>query len=213
MDDRSDPNIANDVVDKSIPERSDIRPDSKGGTGTQDGLPLKLVIQVGAYNSSSGSCATISGAQVHVWHCNSQGIYSDVEASSNGSGVDYSNADFLRGYQFTDADGRATFTTVYPGWYSGRTVHIHVKVRIFDSSGNVASEATTQLFFDDATTTAVYAANAQYTRARTRDTLNTSDGIYNSEDPALLVSLTGSTTEGYTGTVSIGIIEGSIYGG
>jgi len=157
--------------------------------------------------------ANISGARVHIWHCNAQGIYSDVQASTNGSGADYSGSNFLRGYQHTDSNGQVSLTTIYPGWYSGRSVHIHIKVRIFDSSGNVTTEATTQLFFADSISTAVYASGSAYSRSGTRDTTNSADGIYNQEDPALQVSLTGDATSGYAGTVSIGILEGTIYGG
>jgi len=204
VDNAADPNIVGDVVDSSIPERSDIRVDSKGSAGTQAGLPLALTITVGSY-SSSGACSNISGAQVHAWHCNAQGVYSDV--------ANYTSSNFLRGYLYTDSNGQVAFTTIYPGWYSGRTVHIHLKVRIFDSSGNVTTEATTQLFFADSISTAVYAANSAYSRSATRDTTNSADSIYNQEDPALLVSLSGDATSGYSGTVSIGILEGTIYGG
>src|SRR5258707_11348465 len=71
VDNVDDPNISGDVVDSSIPERSDIRTDTKGSGGTQSGLPLTLTINVGSYSSSS--CSPISGAQVHIWHCNAQG--------------------------------------------------------------------------------------------------------------------------------------------
>jgi protocatechuate 3,4-dioxygenase beta subunit len=211
VDNQSDPNITNDDVDASIPERSDIRPDSKGSTGTQSGLPLYLNLFVGSYSSSG--CAAIQYAQVHIWHCNAQGVYSDVQASSNDNGANLTGENFLRGYQYTDSNGKVSFTTVYPGWYSGRAVHIHVKVRVFDSSGNVTTEATTQLFFDDSTTDAVYAANSAYSRSATRDTLNSSDSIYSSENPALLVSLSGSASTSYTGTISIGVTTDTIYGG
>lgn len=212
IDNQTDSNIQNDVVDTTLPQRSDIRSDSKGSTGTQSGLPLVLTIYVGSY-SSSGTCNVIENAQVHIWHCNAQGVYSDVGASTNDNGADLTGSNFLRGYQYTDSEGKVAFTTIYPGWYSGRAVHIHVKVRIFDSSGNVTTEATTQLFFDEDTTSAVYAANSAYSRSGTRDTLNTTDNIYAAEDPALLVSLSGSASTGYAGTVSIGIAVGTIYGG
>jgi hypothetical protein len=133
--------------------------------------------------------------------------------SINGGGADYSGSNFLRGYQHTDSNGQVSFTTIYSGWYSGRTVHIHIKVRIFDSSGNVTTEATTQLFFADSISTAFYAASPAYSRSGTRDTLNSSDGIYDEEDPALLVSLAGDTSSDCAGTVSIGILEGTICGG
>jgi protocatechuate 3,4-dioxygenase beta subunit len=210
VDDRTDSNITNDVVDSSIPQRSDIRSDTKGGTGTQSGFRLVLNITVGDY--SSGACSPISNAQVHIWHCNAQGSYSDIQAATNDGGADLTGEDFLRGYQFTDSNGLVSFTTIYPGWCSGRAVHIHGKVRIFDSSGNVTTEATTQLFFNDSTTDSVYSANAAYSRSSSRDLQNSEDNIYASESPALLVSLSGSAISGYTGTVSIGITEGSLYG-
>src|SRR5882762_1889110 len=211
VDNRSDSNIANDDVDTSIPERSDIRSDSEGGTGTQSGLPLTLNITVGSY--SSGTCSPIANAQVHIWHCNAQGVYSDVQASTNDNGADLRGENFLRGYQYTDANGKVSFTTIYPGWYSGRAVHIHVKVRVFDASGNVTTEATTQLFFDDSISTAVYAANSDYSRISSRATLNSADSIYAAASPALLVSLTGFDTTSYSGTISIGVATGTIYAG
>jgi len=209
VDNQSDANIPSDDVDPSITERSDIRSDSKGSSGTQSGLPLYLTINVSSY--SSGACTPIANAQVHIWHCNAQGVYSDVQAGSNDNGADLTGENFLRGYQTTDANGKVSFTTIYPGWYSGRTVHIHVKVRVFDSSGNVTTEATTQLFFDDTVSDSVYSANSDYSRSGTRDVLNSSDSIYGEESPALLVSLTGSSQTSYAGTISIAITSGTIY--
>ena len=203
VDNQSDPHISSDVVDATISQRSDIRTDTKGSSGTQPGLPLTLTLNVSSY--SNGTCAPLPNAQVHIWHCNAQGIYSDVQS--------YTAENFLRGYEYTDANGQVTFTTVYPGWYSGRAVHIHVKVRVFDSSGNVTTEATTQLFFDDSVSTAVYATSSSYSRSGARDTLNTNDNIYASESPALLVALSGSAASGYTGNVSIGLNVGTIFGG
>src|SRR6266481_907475 len=211
VDNQSDSNITTDDIDTSIPERSDIRPDTKGSTGTQSGLPLTLNITVGSY--SRGTCTPIANAQVHIWHCNAQGVYSDIQASTNDNDADLTGENFLRGYQYTDANGKVSFTTIYPGWYSGRAVHIHVKVRVFDSSGNVTTEATTQLFFDDSISTAVYAANSDYSRTGTRDTMDSADSIYAAESPALLVSLTGSASTSYAGTISIGVATGTIFGG
>lgn len=99
VDDRSDANITNDDVDSSIPPRSDIRSDTKGGTGVQSGLPLYLNLTVGDY--SSGTCSPISNAQVHIWHCNAQGAYSDIQAPTNDGGTDLTGENFLRGYVWT----------------------------------------------------------------------------------------------------------------
>jgi protocatechuate 3,4-dioxygenase beta subunit len=211
VDNQVDANITNDVVDTTLPERSDIRTDSKRSGGTQAGLTLTLTLNVGSYSSSG--CTELSGAQVDIWHCNAQGVYSDIKNATNGGGVDYTGENFLRGYQLTDANGQVTFTTIYPGWYSGRTPHIHVKVRVYNSKGVITTEATTQLFFSDPISNAVYAANSAYSRSVSRDTMNTTDSVFAAESPDLLVSLTGSATTSYAGTVSIGIQQGVLYGG
>lgn len=108
-------------VDEQL-QRSDIRPDPSDGS-VQEGIPLTLtflVAQVGA-----ADCTALSGAVVDVWHCNALGVYSDVRGPS----LDTTGKMFLRGSQVTDATGTARFTTVYPGWYQGRTVHIHFRIR------------------------------------------------------------------------------------
>src|SRR5215212_9287774 len=97
--------------------RSDIRSDSADNSVKQ-GVPLTLNIVVASVVESS--CTPLAGAQVDVWHCDAQGQYSGV--SDRGS--DTTGHNFLRGYQLTDAKGSIQFQTVYPGWYSGRTVHV-----------------------------------------------------------------------------------------
>jgi protocatechuate 3,4-dioxygenase beta subunit len=189
--------------------RSDIRSDSTGlaSPNPRLGLPLILRFTVLAYDG--GSCSPLSGAQVDIWHCDGSGLYSGV---STIGGTSTSGQNFLRGYQVTGADGQVTFTTIYPGWYSGRAVHIHVKVRIFDSSSNTTTEATTQVFFDDSTTDAVYSASAPYDARGARDTRNSADNIYNGHSE-LLLSLAGSASSGYTGTISLGIQIGTVSAG
>lgn len=91
----------------------------------------------------------MTGAYVDVWHCNALGVYSDVQAQGT------VGKKFLRGYQVTNRHGEVRFRTIYPGWYSGRTVHIHVKVRLFVGSQETY-EFTTQFFFNDAITDEVF---------------------------------------------------------
>jgi protocatechuate 3,4-dioxygenase beta subunit len=205
-----DPNVTKGPywIDERL-NRSDIRSDSNGlaNPNPRPGLPLTLRFAVMAY--SSGSCSPLSGAQVDIWHCDGSGLYSDV---SNIGGSSTAGQNFLRGYQVTDSDGLVTFTTIYPGWYSGRAVHIHVKVRLFDSSSNTTTEATTQVFFDDSTTDAVYSANAPYNTRSARDTRNSADNIYN-QHTELLLSLSGSASSGYTGTITLGVQVGTISAG
>src|SRR5205823_5956147 len=140
-----------------------------------------------------------------IWHCDAGGTYSDVAGVSAGQ-------TFLRGYQVTGADGVVKFTTIYPGWYSGRAVHIHVKVRMFDASNNVTTEATTQVFFDDPITDGVYANVAPYNSRSSRDTRNPADNIY-SDQTVLLLNLTGNTSTGYSGSIALGVKKGTIFSG
>jgi protocatechuate 3,4-dioxygenase beta subunit len=141
-----------------------------------------------------------------IWHCDASGLYSDVQANNT------VGQNFLRGYQVTDANGLAKLTTIYPGWYSGRTVHIHVKVRLFDAANDTTTEATTQVFFDDSITDAVYAAVSPYDTRGARDTRNSADNIYANQS-VLLLGLTGDTTSGYSGSISLGVQVGQINGG
>jgi protocatechuate 3,4-dioxygenase beta subunit len=163
-------------------------------TGGQTGVPLRLNISV--YRATTSVCSLLPGVQIDVWHANGLGAYSDIAALGT------TGQTFLRGYQVTDANGLASFTTLYPGWYMGRATHIHLKARIFNAAGNVTLEATTQLFFDDNVTDIVYASTAPYNTRGARDTRNAQDNIYNGNSN-LVLALSGSSTTGYVGTMSI----------
>ena len=123
-------------------DRSDIRIDTADGS-TVEGARLRLDWVVSQVDGTA--CIPLEGVLVDVWHCNAQGEYSDV----SDQGFDTVGHDYLRGYQHTDASGGATVTTIYPGWYSGRAVHIHFKIRT-DPAASSGFEFTSQLFFDDA---------------------------------------------------------------
>jgi protocatechuate 3,4-dioxygenase beta subunit len=176
-----------------ILDRSDIRSDPSTGA-VSEGVPLALTINV--QDVSDGGCIPLEGAVVDIWHCDAGGLYSDV-AQNNTVGQK-----FLRGYQLTDENGDAHFTTIYPGWYMGRTVHIHVKVRT-DPSSESGYEFTSQLFFDDALTDEVF-ANAPYNSRGERDTRNEDDSIYSGGGAQMLPVLT-PTADGYAGTISVGV--------
>jgi hypothetical protein len=103
-------------------------------------------------------------------------------------------------------DGRVSFKTVWPGWYSGRAIHIHVRVRTYDTSGNVATNYTTQIFFTDAANNAVLSGAAPYnTRTPTADpTTDESDSVLTSSARATnIVPVTGSIASGYDATFDI----------
>ena len=130
-------------VDEKL-NRSDIRSDPSDGS-VKDGLPLVITVNV---SSISSNCTPLSGATLDIWHCDAAGVYSDAsDRSFNTQGKQ-----FLRGYQTTDANGQVKFTTIYPGWYHGRTVHIHFKIRT--TSGH---DFTSQWFFDDGLSDTVFA--------------------------------------------------------
>ena len=131
-------------------------------TEGKPGAPLTLRLTV----VNASSCKPIKGAAVEIWHCDAAGVYSGV--SQQGT----ENERFLRGVQRTDAKGLAVFRTIYPGWYRGRTVHIHTMVHI---GGNVVH--TGQLYFADAVTDAVY-ARSPYNKRPGRDPRNSGDSIY-----------------------------------
>jgi len=169
-------------------KRSDIR-------AGQAGVPLELTINV---FSADDGCDAYSGAIVDIWQCNAQGSYSDISATGNGN---TSGETWLRGLQETDANGQVKFTTIYPGWYQGRTIHIHLKVRTF--SGDTATyNFNTQLFFSESITNQVLSNVTAYARSGTRGTTNSNDGIFDSD---MIVPLSGNYTDGYAGTIDIGL--------
>jgi protocatechuate 3,4-dioxygenase beta subunit len=183
-------------VDEKL-NRSDIRTDPASGV-VSTGIPLALSFNVSRVANSA--CTPLTGAYLDVWHCDSTGTYSDVSGSSR---------KFLRGYQVTDANGVAAFTTIYPGWYSGRAVHIHFKLRLYAGSSKTY-EFTSQFFFDDTLTDSVY-TQSPYSSRGSRNTLNASDGIYNSlstNDKAGLTLQTSKTADGYSGVINLGVNVG-----
>lgn len=159
-------------VDEML-SRSDIRSDPTTGA-LQSGLPLRLALNVSEVQA--GACSPVAGAYVDIWHCNASGVYSDTNAAGNGNTL---GQKWLRGYQVTDAHGNVRFLTIYPGWYQGRTVHIHFRVRRF-SGATTTFNFVSQLYFNDALSNAIYARTAPYnTRLNRSPAANTADGIYN----------------------------------
>jgi len=176
--------------------RSDIRADPDTGV-VSTGAPLALTFNVSRVSGSA--CTPLTGAYIDVWHCDAAGVYSDVSGSGSGRR-------FLRGYQITDADGVAAFTTIYAGWYSGRAVHVHFKLRLF-AGATTSYEFTSQFFFDESLTNIVH-ATSPYNARGTRNTLNTTDNIYNSLSTAQKAALTlqaSSSGSGYSGVINLGV--------
>ncbi len=166
-------------VDEML-NRSDIRVEPSDGS-IVEGVLLQLVFQVTQVDDDS--CIALEGAQVDVWHCDALGNYSDV----NAQGVDNTGKKFLRGYQVTDKFGTVAFTTIYPGWYRGRTVHIHFKIRT-DPASDSSYEFTSQLFFDEAMTDVIY-AQKPYSTHTGRDMMNADDGIFADDGETLTLDV------------------------
>jgi protocatechuate 3,4-dioxygenase beta subunit len=167
------------------------------------GLPLELVLTV----QNAKTCSPIKGADVEIWHCDAGGVYSGYESGSAGApgGQHATPTDsdrYLRGHQKADAHGRARFLTIYPGWYRGRTPHIHLKVHI---GGSVVH--TGQVFFDEKTTAAVY-RHSPYKSHGQPDTSHAADMIYaqaGRSRATLRLTKRSNGRKGYRGSITLGV--------
>ncbi|MFT4114808.1 Ig-like domain repeat protein [Silvibacterium sp.] len=165
------------------------------GTSSQSGVGLTLTLYV---FDTENSCAAMENVQVDIWHCNASGIYS---AESSESTTDES---WLRGYQITDSTGKVSFTTIIPGWYSGRTTHIHFRLRsTYDDSSSGATN-TMQVFFDEDLIDTLATSVSPYDAEGTNSTTNATDRVYSEqEDGTTLLTLSGSDSAGYTASFNI----------
>lgn len=184
-------------VDEKL-NRSDIRSDPADGS-VRPGVPLRLALRVSRL--TRGVCAPLPGATVDLWHCDAAGVYSDVQDPGGAT----LGKKFLRGYQATDADGLARFTTIYPGAYRGRAVHIHFKIRSA-AAGGQTHDFTSQLFFDDALSDQVY-AQPPYAGRGDQRLRNARDGIFRNAGAQLTLAVTPAAP-GYAGTFELALETG-----
>ncbi|MCX7622750.1 MAG: intradiol ring-cleavage dioxygenase [Thermomicrobium sp.] len=180
-------------VDERL-ERSDIRVDPTDGT-VVEGVPLRLTLRIYRLGNA---CTPLSGATVDLWQCDALGVYSDVADPQ----FDTRGKKFLRGFQRTDSSGTVEFLTIYPGWYRGRAVHIHFKIRT-DPDSPRGYEFTSQFFFDDTLTDRVH-AQPPYDRKGQRDTRNAQDAIFRGGGSQLVLPVV-ETSEGYASLFSLGL--------
>jgi protocatechuate 3,4-dioxygenase beta subunit len=180
-------------VDEKL-NRSDLTTNTSD-VNVLNATPLTLTMTIMQYASSG--CSVLVGAQVDVWHADAAGIYSD-ESVENTTGQT-----FLRGYQITDSNGAVTFKTILPGWYSGRTIHIHVMIRTLSSAGTVLMEFTTQLFFDQTLIDALATSVSRYSSRGLPDTTNAEDSIYSSSTQLSLAN--AASGAGYTSSITLGV--------
>ncbi|HTX29829.1 MAG TPA: hypothetical protein VMD09_00495 [Solirubrobacteraceae bacterium] len=196
--------------------RADVRANSHGG-GHQTGVPLALTINV---VDSSKDCQPVNGLAVDIWHANAHGLYSDESSQQAGggtSGGDTIADNWLRGYQITGEDrgirskpvrGQVSFKTIWPGWYTGRAIHIHVRVRKLSQHGATIAGYTTQIFFSDADNDHVLTDATPYnSRSPQKDpTTDENDTVLSSADDATnIVKVRGTIGHGYAATFNISV--------
>lgn len=170
-------------------------------TGGQTGVPLALTLQV---VNTNNSCAGVANARVDIWYCNKDGYYSGYANQSGGTlgTQDYTGQTWLRGYQLTDNNGNVLFNGVYPGWYQGRTTHIHFEVFVND-----ILKKTGQIAFNESVSDVVHVSSLYATHG-INTMRNTADGIFNNSSADLAnetITPTGDVNSGYSATHIIGI--------
>jgi protocatechuate 3,4-dioxygenase beta subunit len=173
-----------------------VRSDIRDG---RSGVPITINVTIQNANSS---CAALAGAIVDIWHCDKDGNYSEYGGTGMQS-TDYTAVHFLRGRQTTDANGLVTFTSIFPGWYTGRTTHIHV--HIYNSAGT--SLKITQIAFPEGSSSAVTIVNTTasgYTKGMSGYTLNANDNVFSDDTAGVeIATVTGTVAAGYTLTHTI----------
>ncbi len=166
-------------------------------TEGRPGVPLRLEIQV----TDGATCRPIEAARVDVWHCDATGQYSGYDRQGDDGSISTKGETFLRGSQMTDAAGAATFKTIFPGWYRGRTTHIHFKVLL-----DAKSMLTGQMYFPDALAEYIFANISPYnTRGAKRDTLNSTDFIARADEDHMTFVALREEAETYVATLVIGV--------
>lgn len=166
-------------------------------TSDRTGVALNVIVTI---QNRSNDCTALPNAIVDIWHCDKDGNYSEYGGTGMQS-TDYTAVHFLRGRQSTNVDGKVSFATIFPGWYSGRAPHIHV--HIYDSSGN--SLLVTQIAFPKDVCDTVYSTSSFYSARGEQDTTNESDNVFGDGVSTELATVEGNITDGYTLTHTINV--------
>ncbi|NBX21120.1 MAG: intradiol ring-cleavage dioxygenase [Betaproteobacteria bacterium] len=192
--------IANVLIQSGV-VRSDIRSSFGGSTTTAPGVGLTVTLKL---VNTNASCANLAGNAIYLWHCDRDGNYSMYS-----SGVTSEN--YLRGVQVTDANGEVTFTTIFPGCYSGRWPHLHFEVysSLTAATSTPASDQvkTSQLALPSAACNAVYATTGYSASVSNFAAASlASDNVFGNDSGVLqLANLSGSPSAGYSANLQVGI--------
>jgi protocatechuate 3,4-dioxygenase beta subunit len=180
-------------------DRSDIRSDPSDSS-VKPGVTMRLGLRV--YRIDGAACAPLTGALVDVWQCDALGVYSgvmDVAGAFNTTGKK-----FLRGYQTVNAAGSVDFVTIFPGWYGGRAIHTHFKIRTAPTVSGGAFEFISQLYFPEDIISAVLATPVYVGHGRP-DTPNAMDAFFQMGGDQLVPRVTRSPDGSYDATFDIGL--------
>lgn len=184
------------VLTESGIVRDDIRSSFGSSSGTAEGVPLTVNLTV---VDQADGCTPLAGAAVYLWHCDRDGLYSLYS-----EGVTDQN--YLRGVQVTDADGKVSFTSIFPAAYSGRWPHIHFEVysSLADATSAAGPRATSQLALPEEACTAVYATEGYSQSVQNlAQTSFASDNVFGDGADQQLATTAGDVTAGFTSELTV----------
>jgi protocatechuate 3,4-dioxygenase beta subunit len=177
--------------------RSDITTSFGNMSGTAGGVPVSLELTLVNVN---GSCATLDGYAIYVWHCSREGVYSLYGATDQ---------NWLRGVQPTNASGVATFTTIFPGCYSGRMPHIHIEVYRSETTATSYTNKlkTTQLAFPVDVCETVYSSASGYSQSvnNLAQISFATDMVFSDGTTTEMATVSGSVADGYTVSLQVAV--------
>ncbi len=191
--------VVKNVFTDSRAFRTDIRSDFDGNN-VQTGTPFEFTITL---LDANGNCEPLSGYYIYVWHCSRTGSYSQYSGNMNGG--NYADNTWLRGVGQTDANGQVTFTTIFPGRYSGRATHIHFEVYPDGTPEYSEVIATSQLAFPESVTDSVYTNTTLYPNSAANDTENEDDNIFSDGTDTEMLTVSGNNSDGYTASITVAV--------
>lgn len=176
-----------------------VRSNIKGSLTTSTvaaGVPLTINLKL-----VNTSCTSLAGYTVYLWHCDASGGYSMYSSGITGE-------NYLRGVQVADSSGNLSFTTIFPGCYSGRYPHVHFEVfpSLTQATSGSADVKTSQFTFTDSVFAAIYASSGYSSSASNLSRVSlSSDGIFSDGASLQVASTSGSVSGGYTASLQVAV--------